>query len=116
MVLSNQIGEGNVITERGESFKHFLAKCILHKLIINKGSRSKIEYNAVNRIIDVVQILGNGNMYGYELQSKGIKKKSQEMMACVELNSQIDDIKVIDLSKLSSDYDQMVIQLKEMII
>jgi len=116
MTLSNKIGEGNVITEKRESWRHYLAKVLLHKLIIEKGSKSKIEYNVGSRIIDVVQFLDDGQIYGYEIQSKGIKKKSQEMMQCVQEYAPLEDIKVIDLSKLDKDIDIMILELKEMII
>jgi len=116
MTLGNKIGIGNRICDKNETWKHYIAKCILHKLIIDNKYDSIIEYNAGSRIIDVLQKLDTFKWMGYELQTKDTKRKKAEMLEFVETHAFFEDVIVIDASKLPNDFEGMKKALKERII
>ena len=95
MTLGNKLGTGNKITDPGETWEHYITKCVLHKLLIDAGKKSVIEYNLGDNIIDVAEILPDHTLFAYEVESTGIiNAKKQEKML---LNAQVKDVKLVDI-------------------
>jgi hypothetical protein len=116
-MISQKPGEGCVVTDKSESWMHYMAKMIMHKLLRDKGYESRVEWNTGSRIIDVAQKLKNGKWLCYEMQSKGVAKKTKEMKEfSARMSGQIEDIIVIDLSKFNNNTKEMIAELKKIVV
>jgi hypothetical protein len=99
-MMGNKCGDGSKATSRGESWRHYICKCITHKIIMDKGNKSLMEWNCGTRVIDVAQKLESGKWIGYEIQSGRARDKKNEMIDFLSRNPQFEDIIVIDLGKM----------------
>jgi len=115
MTLGNDIGIGTNITSKGETMKHYIAKCIAHKIAIDKGHKSKIEFNIDTAIVDVA-VLYDDQWWAYEIQKNTNEKVLKEKTEAILKNSQFEEVKIIDLKLLSNITSIMIRQLNEMII
>lgn len=99
-------------TRKGETMKHYLAKCIICKLLIDKGHKAQIEYNLGN--IGTIDCLDLTSGMAYECESALNRVTAQKKLEIYSRNALVKDVIILDLKVLRHmDLTQWVDRIKE---
>lgn len=86
-----------------ESFEHFLTKCLIYKILVDKRHKVDMEVKLPEGIIDVVDLT---DRVLYEVETNHTKEKNKKDMSKLTLDWK--EIKVIHALHLGSNFKKEI--------
>jgi len=97
--------------ESGESWKHYLAKCILSKILYDMNRPHFTEYELPNKtVVDVYEII-----YNTAIEFESVHSDKKEALKIIKAKPFVRDIIVIDLGKIPDDIKGMELEIRKRI-
>lgn len=103
----------NCLTHKKETIKHFLYKCAVYKILVEKGNDAKMEFDTHGH--GVVDVFDRTEGIAYEIESNPTKDKSTQKLFEYKLYAEIKDVVIIPIQRPEIFGPQLIEYLKTFI-